>query len=251
MLFDAFSAPSVGRLVPLSQEEVSRAVRRQQLSEVWTVDYAQDLLLIGGLLPETVWLAYHLGDWKTAASLSLAYTNYRTDHFDFTRLRRRELHLPTDLEPESIFQVELECLLGNKSDSQEFRGKDGDKSFAGLWDVTTIEWLQQTWKPLIQSMPCLHSFYQTLWKKKTGTCYRFPYRRYWRPQSWLEWMLCPHRCLPCWTKPKNCVLACLHWCPMDCICLPHLFIALSLPPTHRYIQQKISFYTVFTYKVDN
>ncbi|XP_027137955.1 ciliogenesis and planar polarity effector 1 isoform X4 [Larimichthys crocea] len=136
-------APSVGRLVPLSQEEVSRAVRRQQLSEVWTVDYAQDLLLIGGLLPETVWLAYHLGDWKTAASLSLAYTNYRTDHFDFTRLRRRELHLPTDLEPESIFQVELECLLGNRSDSQECRGKDGDKSFADPleeedWDVLQV-----------------------------------------------------------------------------------------------------------------
>lgn len=80
-----FLAPSVGRLVPLCQEEVARAVRRQQLSEVWTVDYAQDLLLLGGLLPETVWLAYHLGDWKTAVSLSLAYTNYCTDHFDFTR----------------------------------------------------------------------------------------------------------------------------------------------------------------------
>ncbi|TNM91965.1 hypothetical protein fugu_018977 [Takifugu bimaculatus] len=59
-------ALTVGRLVPLCQEEVSRAVRQQQLSEVWTVEYAQDLLLLGGLLPESVWLAYHLGDWKTA-----------------------------------------------------------------------------------------------------------------------------------------------------------------------------------------
>ncbi|XP_031711728.1 ciliogenesis and planar polarity effector 1 isoform X1 [Anarrhichthys ocellatus] len=136
-------APSVGRLVPLCQEEVSRAVRQQQLSEVWTVDYAQDLLLLGGLLPETVWLAYHLGDWKTAASLSLAYTNYCTDHFDFTRLRRRELHLPTALEPESIFEVELECLLGNKSDFQERRDKDGDKSFTDPaegedWDLLQV-----------------------------------------------------------------------------------------------------------------
>lgn len=80
-----FSAPSVGRLVPLCQQEVSRAVRQQHLSEVWTVEYAQDLLLLGGLLPETVWLAYHLGDWKTAVSLSLAYTSYCTDCFDFTR----------------------------------------------------------------------------------------------------------------------------------------------------------------------
>ncbi|KAM9338429.1 ciliogenesis and planar polarity effector 1 [Symphorus nematophorus] len=136
-------APSVGRLVPLCQEEVSRAVRRQQLSEVWTVDYAQDLLLIGGLLPETVWLAYHLGDWKTAASLSLAYKNYCTNHIDFTQLRRREYHLPKGLEPESIFQVELERLLRNKSDSQESGDKDGDKSFSDPlegedWDLLQV-----------------------------------------------------------------------------------------------------------------
>nr|XP_040053253.1 ciliogenesis and planar polarity effector 1 isoform X3 [Gasterosteus aculeatus aculeatus] len=117
-------APRVGRLVPLCQEEVSRAVRQQQLSEVWTVEYAQDLLLLGGLLPETVWLAYHLGDWKAAASLSLAYTSFCSDHFDFTRLRRRELHLPATLEPESIFEVELESLLGNKSDFQERSDKE-------------------------------------------------------------------------------------------------------------------------------
>ncbi|TNN81260.1 putative protein C5orf42 [Liparis tanakae] len=132
-----------GRLVPLSQEEVSRAVRQQQLSEVWTVDYAQDLLLLGGLLPEAVWLAYHLGDWKTAASLSLAYTNYCTDNFDFTRLRRRELHLPAALEPESIFEVELECLLGHKADFQERREHDGDKSFTDPsegedWDLLQV-----------------------------------------------------------------------------------------------------------------
>lgn len=116
--------------MPLCQEEVSRAVRQQQLSEVWTVDYAQDLLLLGGLLPETVWLAYHLGDWKTAVSLSLAYTNYCTDHFDFTWFRRGAFHLPIDLKPESILKVELECLLGNKTDSKEFRDKD-DMSFTG------------------------------------------------------------------------------------------------------------------------
>ncbi|XP_078126837.1 ciliogenesis and planar polarity effector 1 isoform X7 [Sander vitreus] len=136
-------AASVGRLVPLCQVEVAKAVRQQQLSEVWTVDYAQDLLLLGGLLPETVWLAYHLGDWKTAASLSLAYTNYCTDHFDFTWLRRREFHLPKSLKPESIFQVELECLLGNKSDSQERRHNDGDKSFTDPsegedWDLLQV-----------------------------------------------------------------------------------------------------------------
>lgn len=55
-------------------------------------------------------------------------------------------------------------------------------------------------------------------------------------------MLCLHPYPLCWTQPKTCVLACLHWCPMDCICLPHLFIVLSLPPTHRCITQKIDSY---------
>ncbi|XP_076614742.1 ciliogenesis and planar polarity effector 1 [Chaetodon auriga] len=144
-------APGVGRLIPLCQEEVSRAVRQQQLSEVWTVDYAQDLLLLGGLLPETVWLAYHLGDWKTAASLSLAYTNYCSDHFDFTQLRKRELHLPTVLEPESIFQVELECLLTNKSDSQDCRDKDGDKSFTDPLEGEDWELLQVSIQEILKA----------------------------------------------------------------------------------------------------
>ncbi|XP_056875211.1 ciliogenesis and planar polarity effector 1 isoform X3 [Takifugu flavidus] len=112
-------ALTVGRLVPLCQEEVSRAVRQQQLSEVWTVEYAQDLLLLGGLLPESVWLAYHLGDWKTAVSLSLAYTNYCCEKPDSILLRRRELHLPVELEAKTIFQVELERLLGSRFNSQE------------------------------------------------------------------------------------------------------------------------------------
>ncbi|XP_030005045.1 ciliogenesis and planar polarity effector 1 [Sphaeramia orbicularis] len=122
-------APSIGRLVPLCQEEVARAVRQQQLSEIWTVEYAQDLLLLGGLLPETVWVAYHVGDWRTAVSLSLAYTSYCTQLFDFTRLRRREFHLPTALEPASLFKEGLDCLLCSKDDSQQHKEKDGDKSF--------------------------------------------------------------------------------------------------------------------------
>ncbi|XP_047185530.1 ciliogenesis and planar polarity effector 1 isoform X1 [Scophthalmus maximus] len=136
-------APNVGRLVPLCQEEVATAVRRQHLSEVWTVDYALDLLLLGGLLPEAAWLAYRLGDWKTAVSLSLAYTSYCTDNLDFARLKRRELHIPTDLEAKSIFQAELENLLGNKPDSQENKDKDDDKSFSDPlegeeWDLLLV-----------------------------------------------------------------------------------------------------------------
>ncbi|XP_029921144.1 ciliogenesis and planar polarity effector 1 isoform X2 [Myripristis murdjan] len=116
--------PNVGRLVPLCQERVAGAVRSQQLSEAWTVGYAQDLLLLGGLLPEAVWLAHHLGDWKTAAFVGVAYTTYCNDHCNFTRPRYKELHLPEALTPANIFEAQLESLLGRRVGSQE---PEGDK----------------------------------------------------------------------------------------------------------------------------
>ncbi|KAJ8408630.1 hypothetical protein AAFF_G00252650 [Aldrovandia affinis] len=112
--------PAVGqRLVPLSQSVVLGEVRQQHLSEVWTVDCALDLLLQGGLLPEAVWLAHSLGDWKTAASVGLAYTSYCREQLDFTRLKWRELHLPAHLQPGCIFQDQLECLLGLEEEPLE------------------------------------------------------------------------------------------------------------------------------------
>ncbi|XP_017163381.1 uncharacterized protein C5orf42 homolog isoform X3 [Poecilia reticulata] len=135
-------ASSIGRLVSLCQEEVAKAVRQQHLSEVWTVNYAQDLLLLGGLLPEAVWLASHLGDWKTAVTLSLAYTNYCAKHFDFTLIRRRDFLLPAELQPESIFQAELRGLLGSKTDLRERTDKDGNDSFTDPMEGEDWEVLQ-------------------------------------------------------------------------------------------------------------
>ncbi|XP_026029615.1 ciliogenesis and planar polarity effector 1 isoform X4 [Astatotilapia calliptera] len=172
-------APSVERVVSLCQEEVARAVRQQHLSEVWTVDYAQDLLLIGGLLPESVWLAYHLGDWKTAVSLSLAYTSYCTNHFDFTRLRRRELHLPAVLEPESIFQAELESFLGNKTASQDCIDKDADKSLSDPlegedWDLLQISIQEILKASVIAGLNVLSSPLSTLLDKAKDLCSSLP-----------------------------------------------------------------------------
>lgn len=62
-------------------------MRSQHLSGVWTVEYALELLLLGGLIPEAAWMAQSLGDWKMAASLGLAYTTYCRLHYDFSRLR--------------------------------------------------------------------------------------------------------------------------------------------------------------------
>ncbi|XP_065120529.1 ciliogenesis and planar polarity effector 1 isoform X4 [Paramisgurnus dabryanus] len=113
-----------GRVVELSQSRVVVALRSQHLSEVWTVDYALELLLLGGLLPEAVWVAQHLGDWKMAATLSLAYSNYCSSHFDMSSLKWRELHLPVELRPAVIFQTQLEMLLGHVAMCEEDENTD-------------------------------------------------------------------------------------------------------------------------------
>ncbi|KAB5543313.1 hypothetical protein PHYPO_G00077610 [Pangasianodon hypophthalmus] len=122
------------RTVALCQRQVAAAVRSQHLSGVWTVEYALELLLLGGLIPEASWLAQSLGDWKMAASLSLAYTTYCRLHYDFSRLKWRELHLPAELQPGFIFQTQLESLLHCKlsSDTQ-------DKTFKNLPDIVEVE----------------------------------------------------------------------------------------------------------------
>ena len=48
-------------------------VRDQNLSNVWTVEYTLELLFIGGLIPEAVWMAHKLGDWKTSVSIGVAF----------------------------------------------------------------------------------------------------------------------------------------------------------------------------------
>lgn len=73
-------------MVALCQRQVAAAVRSQHLSAVWTVEYTLELLLLGGLISEAVWLTQSLGDWKMAASLGLAYTTYCRQHYDFSRL---------------------------------------------------------------------------------------------------------------------------------------------------------------------
>lgn len=84
------------RVVELSQSRVVVALRSQHLSEVWTVDYALELLLLGGLLPEAVWMAQHLGDWKMAATLSLAYSSYCSERLDMSRCDINSIICPRD-----------------------------------------------------------------------------------------------------------------------------------------------------------
>ncbi|XP_071437827.1 ciliogenesis and planar polarity effector 1-like isoform X3 [Pithys albifrons albifrons] len=106
------------RVIPLQHCLVTRAVRDQNLSSVWTAEYALDLFFIGGLIPEAVWLAHTLGDWKLSVSIGLAYQLYCQNSDEFLRLKNTEHHLPLSLSPMQTFQEKLQSLLGQPVTSE-------------------------------------------------------------------------------------------------------------------------------------
>ncbi|XP_026721713.1 ciliogenesis and planar polarity effector 1 isoform X1 [Athene cunicularia] len=106
------------RIIPLQHCLVTRAVRDQNLSSVWTVEYALDLFFIGGLIPEAVWLTHRLGDWKLSVSIGVAYQLYCQNSDEFSRLKNTECHLPLSLSPLQTFQEKLQSLLGQPVTSE-------------------------------------------------------------------------------------------------------------------------------------
>lgn len=55
---------AVNRVVHLSRDRITDAVRRDELGAVWTPKKALEYLLLSGLLPDAVWFVGQLGDWK-------------------------------------------------------------------------------------------------------------------------------------------------------------------------------------------
>ncbi|XP_016160307.1 PREDICTED: uncharacterized protein C5orf42 homolog [Ficedula albicollis] len=106
------------RVIPLQHCLVARAVRDQNLSSVWTAEYALDLFFIGGLIPEAVWLAHTLGDWKLSISIGLAYQLYCQNSDELSRMKKPECHLPLSLLPMQTFQEKLQSLLGQPATSE-------------------------------------------------------------------------------------------------------------------------------------
>ncbi|XP_030824332.1 ciliogenesis and planar polarity effector 1 isoform X2 [Camarhynchus parvulus] len=106
------------RVIPLQHSLVTRAVRDQKLSSVWTAEYALDLFFIGGLVPEAVWLAQTLGDWKLSVSVGLAYQLYCQNSEELSRMKKPECHLPLSLLPMQTFQEKLKSLLGQPVTSE-------------------------------------------------------------------------------------------------------------------------------------
>uniref|UniRef100_UPI00398E864E ciliogenesis and planar polarity effector 1 n=1 Tax=Pristiophorus japonicus TaxID=55135 RepID=UPI00398E864E len=117
-----FKPGRLARVVPVQRPRVADAVREQNLSAVWSVERAVDLMLVGRLIPEAVWLALELGDWKTAVVLGLAFNLYTRSVPEPVRVRWRSLHLPPDLHPSQIFQDKLQALLGRPVKTAESVG---------------------------------------------------------------------------------------------------------------------------------
>ncbi|XP_055000718.1 ciliogenesis and planar polarity effector 1 [Sorex araneus] len=100
------------RLISLQHSKVASVIRDQNLSNVWTVEYALELLFIGGLVPEAVWLAYKLGDWKTSVSIGVALQLFCKHDSNLSRFQKKSLDLPLNMTPVQIFQEKLQCFLG-------------------------------------------------------------------------------------------------------------------------------------------
>ncbi|XP_016079490.1 PREDICTED: uncharacterized protein C5orf42 homolog isoform X3 [Miniopterus natalensis] len=114
------------RFIPLQHSKVARVVRDQNLSNVWTVEYALELLLIGGLVPEAVWLAHKLGDWKISVSIGVAFQLFCRLESSSTRLKKKGQNLPFSVTPVQIFQEKLQCFLGRPA-SLEAKTEMGSK----------------------------------------------------------------------------------------------------------------------------
>ncbi|XP_013370412.1 PREDICTED: uncharacterized protein C5orf42 homolog isoform X2 [Chinchilla lanigera] len=114
------------RFIPLQHSKVACVVRDQNLSHVWTVEYALELLFIGGLVPEAVWLAHKLGDWKTSVSIGVAFQLFCKHDSNSVRSKKRDLNLPLNMTPAQIFQEKLQCFLGQPA-SLEAKNEMGSK----------------------------------------------------------------------------------------------------------------------------
>ncbi|XP_048359496.1 ciliogenesis and planar polarity effector 1 isoform X2 [Sphaerodactylus townsendi] len=100
------------RITPLQHSRITTAITDQGLSYVWTAEYCLDLFLIGGLVPEAMWLVHKLGDWKMSVSIGVAFNQYCQSNNSFSRSQTVDLYLPLYLTPTHIFQEKLKSFMG-------------------------------------------------------------------------------------------------------------------------------------------
>ncbi|XP_071477221.1 uncharacterized protein [Diadema antillarum] len=127
------------RRLDIGQEEVNRAVRQQELSEKWTVETALNLFLVSGLVPEAVWLAHQLGDWKSAFTLAVVYSSQVKGQLmeEAERSLDECLTLPPSLSPTTLLREGLNSILQTPILDPHNGAQDGKKvqragSFSGV-----------------------------------------------------------------------------------------------------------------------
>lgn len=64
------------RFSELSRDVLLEAMKEQGVTDCWTVYLTVELFLACGLLNDTVWFVYKLGDWRTAFSLSTVLSHH-------------------------------------------------------------------------------------------------------------------------------------------------------------------------------
>ncbi|XP_063278915.1 ciliogenesis and planar polarity effector 1 isoform X2 [Prinia subflava] len=165
------------RVIPLQHCLVTRAVRDQNLSSVWTAEYALDLFFIGGLIPEAVWLAHTLGDWKLSASIGLAYQLYCQNTDELSRMKKPECHLPLSLLPMQTFQEKLRSLLGQPVTS-ETSGHTKYKKFTDPIEEEDADVLYSSIQELLKAaamadVDVLSGTFQLLMDSAKDLCRRF------------------------------------------------------------------------------
>ncbi len=80
-------------MITLRHDVFTQAVTSQQLSNAWTPEKSLQYLLLGGQVPDAIWMVYSLGDWKTAFVMATAVSHHRNQTpKDSTRLVFYSIH---------------------------------------------------------------------------------------------------------------------------------------------------------------
>ncbi|XP_033125632.1 uncharacterized protein LOC117123735 [Anneissia japonica] len=91
------------RRIAVYHDQISVAVRKSDLSGIFTVNLALQLLLVCGLHWEAIWFAKQLGDWKSSLILAVI----ANEHSALQKKMVKNTALPVDLHPLSIVKENL------------------------------------------------------------------------------------------------------------------------------------------------
>ncbi|XP_064625487.1 uncharacterized protein LOC135486550 isoform X2 [Lineus longissimus] len=103
--------PITDRIIPVYHESIAAVVRQDGLGNAWSMDRTMEYLLMSGLLPEAVWFANKMGDWKSAFLLAVACVDHQRIAEEKNLKPKKSLNLPSNLTPQAILQSKLEALL--------------------------------------------------------------------------------------------------------------------------------------------